>query len=208
MAKTISEAEIEKYTQRLRNLSNRARYDEAYALSKRLVKEHPTVLIFAYNEAVMTAEDDEGYTPAEVRARYRSATRKLRVLLRRLRSAPPQMRFAIRNEYYWFSSQPRKQYRLGLEEARRGLVSGYYSQGVGAVQLAKQYGLKGQKGLFMRWARKSEKAWLKFLRLPRPPLEFVRGPVVERGQWLRHRRVICNWSSERGDELRALFVAA
>jgi hypothetical protein len=162
MAKTPAPEEIESQIQTLRKLSNSARYDEAYALAKRLMEKYPSVLQFVHYEAVMTAEDDTGYSPAEIRARYKLAAKKLRALLRRLNGAPLDFRAAVRNEYYWFSRQPMKQYRLGQEMVKKGRLRSYYSQGVGAEELAKKYALEGKKALALKWAKISEAAWLKF----------------------------------------------
>ena len=74
-------------------------------------------------------------------------------------------RNSMRNEYYWFSRQPHKQYRLGLERVKAGEKSSYYSQGVGAEQVAKNYALRGRKALCLRWAKKSEKAWLNYFKV-------------------------------------------
>ena len=55
---------------------------------------------------------------------------------------------------------------LGVKEEKLGAQrGGYYSQGVGAAQLAKNYGLSGKKKLALRWAKKSEQVWLKFFKL-------------------------------------------
>jgi hypothetical protein len=154
----ISPDEIQAVESRIRKLSNRARYKEAYALARKYNRKYPEVLIFAYFEAVFTAEDTAGLSEGKANALFRSAARKLKRLMPRLRSASPRLRGSIRNEYYWFSKQPAKQYRLGVE---RGML-GYYSAGVGAAMLAQSYGLKGRKALALRWAKKSEKAWLNF----------------------------------------------
>ncbi len=78
MAKTLIPTEVESYRQNIRKLSNRARFKEAYALSRQLKERYPHVLLFAYYEAVMSAEDDTGYTTAKLRARHKAAARKLK----------------------------------------------------------------------------------------------------------------------------------
>jgi hypothetical protein len=157
--------QIDQHKSVLRKMINSSRFDAAYALARRLMREHPEVIDFAYYEAVLTAEDDTGYSAVEIRARYRSATRKLKSLLRRLAAASSGMRRSIRNEYYWFSRQPYKQYRLGLEYARQGDRESYYSQGVGAAQIARLHGANGRRDLMLKWARRSESAWLRFFEL-------------------------------------------
>lgn len=166
MGMTITEKEIEKYRIKLRKLSNSAQYAKAYQFAKSLTKKYPQVLLFAYYEAVMTAEDDVNFTSKQVQLRYQLAAKKLKFLLKRTRGVSLVLRKSLKNEYYWFSKQPYKQYLLGVKEEKLGAKrGGYYSQGVGAAQLAKNYGLSGKKKLALRWAKKSEQAWLKFFKL-------------------------------------------
>jgi hypothetical protein len=155
---------VDEIRARIRKLSNSARYKEAHALAKKMLKKHPRVLLFAYLEAVYSAEDDINFSPKQIRRRHKMAAQKLKPLLRRLRAGLPQLRFSLRNEYYWFSHQPYKQYRLGIEAVRKGNKRAYYCQGVGAAELAKKYALDGRPGLCRRWARISEKAWMKFFK--------------------------------------------
>ena len=151
-----TDEEMNRWRKKFRQLSNSARYREAHELSKKLVKQYPSVILFAYYEAVMTAEQEVGFSKAQVKARQKLAAKKLRKLLYRARAMTLGQRNSMRNEYYWFSRQPHKQYRLGLERVKAGEKSSYYSQGVGAEQVAKNYALRGRKALCLRWAKKSE----------------------------------------------------
>ena len=162
----ITDQQIDQYRLLLSKLTNKAQYNKAYILSRKLMKKHPHVIIFEYYEAVMTAEDDVNFSKIQVKVRYKQAAQKLRRILRRTRGVSDDLKGGIQNEYYWFSNQPYKQYRLGLLEASKGNKrGGYYSQGVGAVQLAKAYAEKRKKKLALKWARKSEKAWLNFFKI-------------------------------------------
>lgn len=162
----ITENEIELYRTELRKLSNSAQYAKAYRFAKSLVKKYPKILIFAYYEAVMIAEDDFNFTPKQVEARFKNAAKKLKPLLKRTRGTPLILRHGLKNEYYWFSKQPYKQYQLGIKAQKIGPKRGAcYSQGVGAAMLAKQYGLIGNKKVALIWAKKSEQAWLKFFKI-------------------------------------------
>lgn len=150
----------------MRKLSNSAQYAKAYALAKTLMDKYPKVLIFAYYEAVMTAEDDINFSPKQVKLRYNLATKKFKRLLLRTRGVDPKLRHSLKNEYYWFSKQPHKQYLLGVQAQKHNLLrSGFYSQGVGAAQMAKNYGVAGKRRLALRWAKKSEQAWLKYFKI-------------------------------------------
>lgn len=158
----LTDREIQQYKEKFKRLSNSAKYKEAYKLALRLKSLYPTVLLFSYYEAVMTAEDTSGMSKAASQKKFDLAAKKFRYLLRRLRGMPEQMRFSIRNEYYWFSKQHYKQYLLGIKRVPKEGFRGYYSQGVGAAMLARQYGLQGRTVLMIKWARRSELAWKKF----------------------------------------------
>lgn len=161
----ISPEELQKWRTKFRTLSNSGRYAEAYRLAVKLKKKYPRELTFAYFEAVMTAEDDVNYTPAQVNKRFKLAAKKFRALLYRVRSMTDAQKKGIRNEYYWFSRQPLKQYRMGVAGVAKGDKSYYYCQGVGASQLARRYALAGKEALCLKWAKKSEKAWLGYFKV-------------------------------------------
>src|SRR5690606_11879994 len=105
-----------------------------------------------------------GLSQKEIDRRYGLARRKLLKIMKRLKGVDEKQRFQMRNEYYWFSRQPLKQYRLGLEYARKKNVSGYYSQGVGAAMLAKHYAERGKTSQMLYWARLSTNAWNRFFK--------------------------------------------
>ncbi len=156
---------VEEFESKIRSLSNRARYDDACVLSRYFLRAYPDLVVAAYYEAVFTAEKTEGYSKAENRMRYATAAKKLQRLLVRLRGVDSNLRTRIRNEYYWFSNQPYKQFLLGQEQVRLGYQRANYSQGVGAIGVAKEYARKGKIGLAMRWAKRSENAWKRFFKV-------------------------------------------
>lgn len=130
-----------------RKLVNAARFDEVYKMAKEHLKRHPDSLLFAYNEAAFAAEQVVGFNPAQLKVRHAGTARKLKLLLRCLHRVHPHLRSSVRNEYYWFSKQPYKQYLLGKEIAAKGRQGSYYSQGIRASQVAKSHALKGNKRL-------------------------------------------------------------
>ncbi|MFM6928752.1 MAG: hypothetical protein ACKOX6_09815 [Bdellovibrio sp.] len=75
---------FEKFTKELRKLSNTAKYDKAHALCKAYLKKYPDSVFCAYREAVFSAEENTGYTPAQIKVRHKSAANKLKALLPRL----------------------------------------------------------------------------------------------------------------------------
>lgn len=162
---SLSPEKIQEYQTTFHELSNSAKYKQAHTLAKRLMKKHPDVFLFAYMEAVMSAEEFVGFTQKEIDIRYKNAAAKLKKLLSRIRWVPEDMRRSLRNEYYWFSKQPRKQYLLGVEEVKKGNKKAYYPQGVGAVMLAKKYAEAGKKALFLRWSKRSQKAWENYFKI-------------------------------------------
>lgn len=163
--KSLSPEQIEEYRLKIRDFSNSGQYKKAYALAAKLTVKYPDVLVFAYWEAVYTAEDSRGLTPGQIAGRYKLAAKKLKKLIGKMRNADPNLQKSIRNEYYWFSKQPRKQYLLGVEYVKKGNKLAYYCQGVGAIQVAKDYALSGKKSLSIRWAKKSEKAWQQYFKV-------------------------------------------
>jgi hypothetical protein len=164
-APKLSEEELEKYRSKVRALCNSERFDKARDLAEVWGKKYPESIIFSYHEAVFSAEDDRGLTPAQIKTRHKRAAVKIRALFPRIKTASAIYRGAIRNEYYWFSHQPYKQYLLGKELVKKGQKRYYYSQGVGAEQLAKRYALEGRYALAIRWAKISEKAWINFFKV-------------------------------------------
>lgn len=162
---TISSEQIEKYKIQLRALSNSGKYKKAYDLSLKLMRQYPDILIFAYYEAVMTAEESRGISKSDLDRRYKLAAKKLKKLLLRIRAVDPKLRGGLRNEYYWFSRQPYKQYLLGVERVKNGEPRAAYSQGVGACEMARSYAEKGNKKLFLKWSKISELAWIDFFKV-------------------------------------------
>lgn len=152
----------EKYFTRLRQLSNEGRYRECRAYIKKLLRSYPGDFRLLYADAVFHSEQTIGYSQRALDRRYRETAARLRKLLPRVPLEMEILRNSIRNEYYWFSKQPRKQYLLGLELVRKGWKRSHYSAGVGASQMAIQKMREGRRSSAIRWAKISEEHWLKF----------------------------------------------
>ncbi|RYZ70457.1 MAG: hypothetical protein EOP05_13260 [Proteobacteria bacterium] len=164
LERSMPQVELEKFRTKISNLSNSVRFDEARALCLAMAKRYEKNAEFLFMEAVYEAEDDTGFTPKQVAARHARAAAKIKKLFPKIRSLEPRIRGKMRNEYYWFSHQPKKQYELGRELVAKGNVRSNYSQGVGAVEVAKVYANEGKHALCVRWAKKSELAWKKFFK--------------------------------------------
>jgi len=149
----------------VRKLINQGNCKTAYKMAVDYKRKYPQSILYAYYEAVLTAEETSGYTPQQIKVRQRQAALKLKKILHRLRGIHPWFVASVRNEYYWFSRQPRKQYQLGVEMVAKGRRGSYYSQGVGSAELARLYALAGKKKLCLRWAKISEQAWLNFFKV-------------------------------------------
>lgn len=93
---------------------------------------------------------------------FAKAADNLKPYLKKLRGIPEQNRVRTRNEYYWFSGQHLKQYKLGVEGVNKGNFRSYYSQGVGAANHAYKLGLSGKQKLTLKWAKIAESAWEKY----------------------------------------------
>lgn len=163
---SLFKKEITEYKTQLRALSNSGKYKKAHVLAKSLVKKYPDILFFLYVEAVMTAEQTAGFSKKQIEKRYRLASAKLKKLIPKTRSAKnKKMHSSIMNEYYWFSKQPLKQYRLGVAQVKEGDKYAYYSQGVGAAMMALHLSELNKKSSALRWAKKSEQAWLNYFKI-------------------------------------------
>lgn len=163
--RNLTTKQINDYRTKIAFYANSAQFKKAYNLSLTLHRKYPRVLMFAYLEAVFTAEDTRGLTKKQAAKKYELATKKLRLILYRLKFQDLALRNRIRNEYYWFSKQPRKQYNLGLEINKADSEAGHYSQGVGAAMLAYQYAKNNQWKKAIEWSKKSETAWLLFFKI-------------------------------------------
>ena len=161
----ISEKNIEDFRLKIRSYSNSAQYNKAYLLAKQYSDKFPHVFYFAYCEAVFMAEETRGLSQKQIDQNFKKAASKLRKLLQKMKGVSARLRRSAKNEYYWFSKQPYKQYRLGLDDVKRGDRSAYYSCGVGAAMLAKKYAFEGKVGLCYRWAKISERSWLRYFKV-------------------------------------------
>lgn len=162
--KKLGSDQIANYRETVSKLSNSGKFKEAHRLSLKLTKQYPDVILFQYLEAVYAAEDTRKLSQSQTNKKYSLAAKKLKKLLTRLKNVEPSLRKSIRNEYYWFSKQPYKQYLLGLESLNKG-EKGYYSMGVGASRIALKYLRQGKETSGNKWAKISENAWLNFFKI-------------------------------------------
>jgi len=143
----------------------KAKYTEAVKCLRIWKKKYPNELFILTTLATLPYEDAFA-TPGPRRDKaYQKAATNLKPFLRKLRGLPIADRMRNRNEYYWFSQQHLKQYNLGVEGVKKGLPGSYYSQGVGAANLAYKILLKNPSAKGLLWAKRAEKAWLNYFRL-------------------------------------------
>ena len=161
----LTENQILKYRAKIAAFSNSGQYKKAYQLARKLNQKYPAILLFEYLEAVFAAEDPRGLSEIELNSRYKIASQKLLKLTRKLHGSDPLFAKSVRNEYYWFSKQPYKQYRLGVEMVKKGINKSYYSQGVGSCELSYDYALKGHYKSANKWARISIQSWKKYFKI-------------------------------------------
>jgi len=141
-----------------------------------LYKRHPKnpMAIFIY--AVKLGDGSIIMNKKSERADRLKAAKMLKEILPRVRGKEfIRMRDIIRNEYYFMSYQPLKQYKLGIECQKRNAKNknkkisypkyradaGLYSQGVGSSTLAYNYLEKGDLKRSLHWAKVAVKTWEK-----------------------------------------------
>lgn len=91
-------------------------------------------------------------------------------LMQETQGQPQQRMYSFKNEYYYRAGQFKNQYELGLARVAdcwntphwENGVWGYYSQGVGAANYAKQLLIQGDKVAAIDYAYKSVRAWAQF----------------------------------------------
>ncbi|MBI2363179.1 MAG: hypothetical protein HYV15_07335 [Elusimicrobia bacterium] len=126
-------------------------------------KRHPGDFYLAARYASVLGDFAEECPPAARRRHRAESIRLMRDLLRRTACRPsPRVLGMLKNEYYWQTKQRRKQYRLGVDEARRGYKGGHYSQGVGAAWHALELAQRGRRTDAGRWAARAVTAWKRF----------------------------------------------
>lgn len=127
----------------------------------RLARKYPEEIYLQTWQAAILGDWGQVTSAQGERKAKAEATRILRSLLQRPSARDQWARFYIRNELYYHSDQPRKQYLLGLE----GLGLGYdlsFSAGVGASQYAVVMQLRGQKRRAKNYALEALKYWQRF----------------------------------------------
>jgi hypothetical protein len=164
---------FEAENKRLRALVDKARYRDAFNYANRLYLAHRNHPEAQYLYAVMLGDNKEGLTARESERNRRAAVSLLKPLLKKLKTFDPLTRYRIRNEYYWFSRQPRKQYLLGSAGLQRGVRRALYSQGVGAAWYSLALAQTGQWARAEQWATKSVDAWRNFFKSDRYYNAFV-----------------------------------
>jgi len=140
----------------------RSKYKDAVRYLKKQLKDHPGNFVILSALATLPYEDAFGAGPKRRAEGMKKAAANLKPLLKKMRGQDGLARFRARNEYYWFSQQHKKQYDLGVEGVRRGMVRAYYSQGVGAANYAYKILRKGSSKRGLRWAKTAERAWLNY----------------------------------------------
>ncbi|TBR17985.1 hypothetical protein EPO15_15710 [bacterium] len=142
---------------------HRADYRGALAASARWRRRYPGDFSVAAHYASVLGDYAEQCPPGRRRRLQAESVRLMRDLLRRTACCrQPRLVGMLRNEYYWQTKQRRKQYQLGVVEARRGYKGGYYSQGVGAAWHALELARSGRWTLARRWAGRAVTAWKRY----------------------------------------------
>jgi len=141
-----------------------------------LYKRHPKNPMAIFMYAVKLGDGSIIMNKKTERADRIKAAKMLKAILPKVRGKEfIRMREIIRNEYYFMSYQPLKQYKLGAECQKRNAKNknkkisypkyradaGLYSQGVGSSILAYNYLERGNLKRSFHWAKISVKTWEK-----------------------------------------------
>lgn len=137
----------------------KARYRKAYDHAKKTLARYPDNRFAVYKYAVALGDSREWTSAATHLKNQRKAAALLKKLLNRTRGIDPRWVKVIRNEYYWFSKQPYKQYRLGIDHVSKDGNGSFYSAGVGAVSIAILRHKAGKVAQANVWAQKAISAW-------------------------------------------------
>lgn len=156
--------EIKKIMEKRRSYILKAQPKKALALIKKSLKKYPGHLLLEADYAVSVGDMEEGRSASQRKKQHQLAAKLLKKVLHRMRGQDLSFRTRTRNEYYWFSGQPQKQYQLGVEMVSKGFKRSYYSQGVGAVMVSTNYRMENKKGMSLRWAKKAETAWKQYFK--------------------------------------------
>jgi len=146
-----------------KELVKKAKYREALKIIERLHKKYPKNAYVTFRYAVQYGDQIVSGFDKKATHYKRGAAKLLKPLLKRMKEIPFEERIALRNEYYWFSSQPKKQFLLGKSVVKSD-PRGNYSLGVGAWCIARNYALSGKPVLAKRWANRSCIAWLEYFK--------------------------------------------
>lgn len=150
--------EVEEYSEEIYKFLYSARYKKAFLLAEKAFKRFPQNRFATYLYAVHLGDSGEWVSEKKQEKNALLAARLLRNLLKRTSGIDPRWIRNWRNEYYWFSGQPKKQWLLGLAESKKS-GRGHYSMGVGAVTLSLELFKKGRLTGAKSWARKAQSAW-------------------------------------------------
>lgn len=156
--------EIDQELNAIWKLVTLARYEAAYQRAKKLYQAYPDHHQVAYRYAVCLGDRTGEDRSKKAKINHKNAAKILRRLIYRIRVFEPNRRGIVLNEYYWFSKQPKKQYRLGIKDVKNGIQSGFYSMGVGAWCVAREYASAGKLRLANKWAKEASNSWEKYFK--------------------------------------------
>lgn len=157
--------EMKERTKIIKAFVRRAQYRKSFLAAEEAYRVFPGNRIAIYNYAVALGDCDEWAKGSVRRSNVRKSVFLLRKLLSRARGVDPRWVSSWRNEYFWFSNQPYKQWSLGLADSKKREGAGYYSMGVGAVMISVGYYKRGKPILARNWAKKAVFAWQKYFKV-------------------------------------------
>jgi len=129
--------------QRLQKMSTKIPLEKYLEHVRLLARKYPQELYLQTKYAAILGDWGQTLNSSRERKIKAKAAVLLSKLLKKLRNAPYPLKCYVRNEYYYHSGQPFKQYQLGVERLKKG-SNGHFSAGVGASLYAYDLFLRGQ----------------------------------------------------------------
>lgn len=164
-ASEAERAEVASVIVKISEMVYRAQYKKAFHLAASLRRDYPKNRFAIFEYAVTLGDCSEWASEKQAKKNAIIAASILKSLLKRTSGIDPRWVRVWRNEYYWFSKQPLKQYLLGSNKVKAGDPRGNYSAGVGAASLSCNLVAQGKLVRGAKWARKSVGAWENYFKV-------------------------------------------
>ena len=153
------------YEKKLRALFSADKAGAARRLAANFLKNYRGNFQARYCYAVSLSEGTAGLSKAQVDRNRKRTVMLLKKLINERHRITLEQSLGLENEYYWFSNQPEKQYKLGRRMLRRhGITRAHYSCGVGAAMMALKEARRGNLTAVRVWFDRAQASWKQYHR--------------------------------------------